>query len=232
MTVKPFSYVDRAPIGLLWLDRTLLSSANAGNHSRNLLATLGKIKSNSKIRALVLAFSDVSPAPKTKSTAIQGARARTHRPSEPWGNIARESLGLLESLPMPIFLRLHGENDIFGMALAAASDIVIASLDATFAGPAPQSQAGMQELVDLLASAIGKRHATRYLITGEPISAAEAFRIGLVHELAPVGELDSKINEILGHLVLRDADSPRLVKQALRSSVPTPHRSRFAKPAR
>lgn len=230
--MKPFNYVDRAPIGLLLIDRTLLTSANADGQSRNLRAALEKIRNNSNIRALVLAFSDVDPSPKSNRKPIEGIKGKARRSSEPWGDVTRETLGLLDSLPIPIFLRLHGENNTFELALAAASDIVIASLDSTFVASAPKKPGGTRELVDLLASTIGKRHAARYLITGEPFSAAEAYRIGLVHELAPLGELDSRINEILGHLVLRDRNSPRLVKEALRRGVPLPHRSRVGKSVR
>ena len=50
-------------------------------------------------------------------------------------------------------------------------------------------------------AAMGERAAQRYFLTAERFSAAEAYRIGLVQEIALPADLDSKINEILGQLV-------------------------------
>jgi methylglutaconyl-CoA hydratase len=49
--------------------------------------------------------------------------------------------------------------------------------------------------------AIGARAARRYFLTAERFSAAEAYRLGLLHELVPPAELDARINELLGFLV-------------------------------
>ena len=51
-------------------------------------------------------------------------------------------------------------------------------------------------------AAIGERHARRYLLTTERFSAAEAYRIGLVHEIVPDEEqLDEAIGEIVDKLL-------------------------------
>jgi methylglutaconyl-CoA hydratase len=50
--------------------------------------------------------------------------------------------------------------------------------------------------------AIGERQARRYALTAEKFDAAEAFRIGLVHELVAPDALDARVNEILGALML------------------------------
>jgi methylglutaconyl-CoA hydratase len=40
------------------------------------------------------------------------------------------------------------------------------------------------------------------MLTGERFTAAEAYRIGLVHEIAPAEKIDEKIDELLIHLVV------------------------------
>jgi methylglutaconyl-CoA hydratase len=47
----------------------------------------------------------------------------------------------------------------------------------------------------------GWRQARRYFLTAERFEAAEAFRIGLVHDIVPAAELDPRINELLGALL-------------------------------
>ena len=49
--------------------------------------------------------------------------------------------------------------------------------------------------------AMGEPRARRYFLTGEVFDAAEAYRIGFVHDIAPAEELDGEVNAILGHLV-------------------------------
>ena len=45
------------------------------------------------------------------------------------------------------------------------------------------------------------RRARRLFLSGEVIDAAEAYRIGFVHDICPPEELDGTVNIILGHLV-------------------------------
>ena len=49
-------------------------------------------------------------------------------------------------------------------------------------------------------AAIGARQARRLMLTGERIDAAEAARIGLVHEVVEADELDGAVATILDHL--------------------------------
>ena len=51
-------------------------------------------------------------------------------------------------------------------------------------------------------AAIGQRMAHRYMLSGEELDAAEAYRIGLVHDICPLEELDGRINELLGRLLM------------------------------
>ncbi len=50
-------------------------------------------------------------------------------------------------------------------------------------------------------AAIGARAARRYFLTAERFSAAEAQRIGLVHEVAPRAALDAAVAKIVGALL-------------------------------
>jgi methylglutaconyl-CoA hydratase len=49
--------------------------------------------------------------------------------------------------------------------------------------------------------AMGERAAHRYFLTAERFSAAEALRIGFVHEVVQAGQLDAKVAELSQALV-------------------------------
>ena len=51
------------------------------------------------------------------------------------------------------------------------------------------------------------RAARRYMVTGERFAAAEAYRIGLISEIAPADKIDEKIDELLIHLVVGGSEA-------------------------
>jgi methylglutaconyl-CoA hydratase len=60
---------------------------------------------------------------------------------------------------------------------------------------------------------MGEQAARRYFVTAERFSAAEAHRLGLVHELATPETLDEKVDAMLAALV---ANSPAAVRECKR----------------
>jgi methylglutaconyl-CoA hydratase len=49
-------------------------------------------------------------------------------------------------------------------------------------------------------AAIGERQARRYFISGEEFDSAEAFRIGLLHDIVEFDHLNARIGEMLSQL--------------------------------
>lgn len=112
-------------------------------------------------------------------------------------------LQTLATLTKPTIARVHGPAYGGGVGLVACCDIAIASHEATFA--LSEAKLGLipATIGPYVVEAIGARHARRYFLTAERFDAAEAYRIGLVHDLVPsVEALDGRINELLGSLLL------------------------------
>lgn len=95
------------------------------------------------------------------------------------------------------------QNGCFGggTGYAAACDIVIASEDARFAVTEVRVGITPAPILPQLISAIGLRQARRYLLTAERFDVHEAHRIGLVHEICPVGGLDEAAAPIIDALL-------------------------------
>jgi methylglutaconyl-CoA hydratase len=64
--------------------------------------------------------------------------------------------------------------------------------------------------------AMGERAARRYLLSAERFTAAEAYRIGLISDIAPLEELDARINELLGQLLQGGPITQTLSKEWVR----------------
>jgi methylglutaconyl-CoA hydratase len=95
----------------------------------------------------------------------------------------------LDNFPKPTIAVVHGACIGGGLAFAACCDAVIAARDAFFSLPEVRLGFAPLPLVALLARAIHPRHLRRYLTSGERFLAADALRIGLVHELCDASEI-------------------------------------------
>ena len=89
----------------------------------------------------------------------------------------------LYALSKPTIARVHGAAYGGGVGLVAACDIAIAVPEATFA--LTEAKLGLipATIGPYVIEAIGARQARRYFLTAERFGAADALRIGLLHEV-------------------------------------------------
>ncbi len=114
--------------------------------------------------------------------------------------------------PKPTIVRLHGACMGLGMGLAAACDIAIASAQATFA--LSETRLGLipSIIAPYVLRAMSPRDATRWFLTGETFSAAEAWRIGFVHGLSEPDSLDMRIAALVDTFMLTAPDAVAATK--------------------
>jgi len=104
----------------------------------------------------------------------------------------------LSELKKPTVARVQGPAYGGGVGLVACCDVAVATVNATFA--LTEAKLGLIPAVisPYVVAAIGARAARRYFLTAEKMEAADAWRMGLVHELAQdEAELDEKVGEIV-----------------------------------
>ena len=128
-----------------------------------------------------------------------------------------EMLRTLNEVPKPTIARVHGAAYGGGVGLVACCDIAIAAAEATFA--LSESRLGLipATISPYVIEAIGARQARRYFLTAERFEAAEAYRIGLVHDIVPIAQLDDRVNEILGPLLVAGPGAQRECKALIRA---------------
>ena len=109
-------------------------------------------------------------------------------------------LRALYALSQPPLARVLGAAYGGGVGLIAACDIAVAVPEATFA--LTEAKLGLipATIGPYVIEAIGARQARRYFLTAERFGAAEALRIGLVHEVAALPQLDTRIGDLVGAL--------------------------------
>lgn len=117
--------------------------------------------------------------------------------------IARESAQMfytLYSMSKPTIACIHGAVRGGGLGLAAACDIAIAARTATFRLSEVKIGVIPSMISPYVIAAIGERQARRYFISGEEFDAAEAWRIGLVHDIVEEADLHARVGTLLAHL--------------------------------
>ncbi len=129
----------------------------------------------------------------------------------------------LAHLRKPTVARVHGAAYGGGVGLVACCDVAVASNAATFS--LSEVKLGLIPAVisPYVVAAIGERAARRYFLTGERFDAAEAWRLGLVHDLASDdGDLDEKVGAIVDALLACGPVAQREAKDLIRAVADRP----------
>jgi enoyl-CoA hydratase len=103
-----------------------------------------------------------------------------------------------------------------GNELAMSCDMIIASENATFGQPEVNvgimpGAGGTQRLI----RAVGKYKAMEMILTGKPITAQEAHRVGLVNRVVPTESLMDEAKKIANEIASKPPISIRAAKEAI-----------------
>lgn len=119
---------------------------------------------------------------------------------------------LVERCPLPIVARVNGHAVAGGLGLVAMCDMAIAVETAKFG--APESRIGVWPMMIMthLMRVMPKRKLLELMVTGEPMTAAEAMAAGLVNHVVPPSELDAKTDWLLDRIL---KSSPTAIRRGL-----------------
>ena len=126
---------------------------------------------------------------------------------------------LIENLGKPVIAAVNGYALGGGAELALACHIRISSENAKFGQPEVNlgvipGYGGTQRLARL----VGKAKAMEMILTGDPIDAQEALRIGLVSKVVPQSELMRAAEEIAQKILAKGQIAVRKAIQAVNAS--------------
>lgn len=119
--------------------------------------------------------------------------------------------------PKPTVAAVAGMAPGYGMDVANMCDVTVASENAAFGST--QVKYAMNGFYFGMMRKVGPQRARRMYFTGDPIDAREAYRVGLVDELVPVGDLRARSLELASHIAEMGPELAVAFKQvALRAS--------------
>jgi methylglutaconyl-CoA hydratase len=122
----------------------------------------------------------------------------------------------IEDLPQPVICRVNGDAYGGGLALLSACDITVASEHAWFA--LPETRFGMVATAAITSCAgrIGQTAALDLFLSGRKFSADEAWRIGLITQVAVERELDDAVQKYIEQILLGQAQATERTKKMIR----------------
>jgi enoyl-CoA hydratase len=137
-----------------------------------------------------------------------------------WGILAQGVFNKLEGLAKPVIAAVNGYALGGGNELQMACDIRVASEKAKFGQPEvtlgiTPGFGGTQRLPRL----VGKGMAKKLLFTADMIDAAEAYRIGLVDQLAPADQLMDEAKKLAKTIMSRGPIAVKLCKFAVNKGI-------------
>ncbi|MFZ6649236.1 enoyl-CoA hydratase/isomerase family protein [Undibacterium sp. TJN25] len=163
------------------------------------------------IRAIVLAANGPAFCAGADLNWMKKMAAYTHAENLADAGQLAEMLRVIYICPKPVVAKIQGDCYAGGMGLAAACDIAVAADSVTFCLSEVKLGLIPATISPYVIKAMGESAARRYFLTAERFSAAEALRMGFVHEITTAGGLDDKVGDIVKALV---GNSPNAVKQA------------------
>ena len=97
-------------------------------------------------------------------------------------------------LPQPVIAAVQGTATAAGCQLVASCDLAVASAAAKFGVSGINAGLFCSTPMAPLSRNVARKHALEMLLTGDLISAQDAFRIGLINRVVPAGrELDAAL---------------------------------------
>ncbi len=128
----------------------------------------------------------------------------------------RRQWAVLADLPQPLIAAVNGFALGGGCELAMHADIIVAGEGARFGQPEVTvgimpGGGGTQRLL----RAVGKFRAMRMLLTGEPVTGAEAFAMGLASEVVPDAEVLPRALQLAARIAVLPPLAVRRIKEVV-----------------
>ena len=184
-------------VARIWLDRPEMRNAIDDVFIRELGEAFVQAEAAPGVRAVVLGGRGPAFCAGANLNWMKKAAGYTHEQNlEDAAGLPR-MLRTLERSRLPVIARIHGDVYAGGMGLVAVCDVAIAADTANFCLSEVKIGLIPATISPYVIRAMGARAAQRYFLTAERFGAAEAHRIGFVHEVVAPDALDTKVDEVL-----------------------------------
>ena len=202
-------------IAIITLNRPQADNAITTEMGARLTEVLETVAVRTVVRAVV-----ITGAGDRAFSVGSDLRQRKNMTKEDWLRQRQDfdrTLYTLRQLRKPVLAAVNGVAYGGGSEIAQSTDFIIASENATFGQPeAMLGLAAGGGSPALLPRLLPPGKAMQMLMTGDPIDAQEAYRLGMVNEIHPAGELAGAVMRIAEKIASNSPTAVQAVKRAVR----------------
>jgi methylglutaconyl-CoA hydratase len=212
---EPSYLREQRPDGVVWLtlNRPAIHNAFDDRQIAELTAAFRDLARDDTVRAVVLTGAGSSFSAGADLNWMRRTSTYSEAENLRDANALAGLMKALYELPRPTVARVNGAALGGGTGLVACCDVAVASDSAVFGTTEVRLGIIPAVIGPYVIAAIGPRQARRLMLTGERISAHDAARIGLVHEVVAEDRLDAAVEQIVSHLL---KGGPRAIAAAKR----------------
>ncbi|HEV2055235.1 MAG TPA: enoyl-CoA hydratase-related protein [Methylomirabilota bacterium] len=195
------------------LNRPEVRNALNATLIRELEQAFGKLEADEAARVIVLEGAGDKAFCAGADLKGVGDRGTTLQARESFGGLAR-ILEAMARMKTPVIAKVHGFALAGGCGLAAGCDIVVAADDAVFG--LPEIKIGLLPLIVMapILRSVGRKRGMLMVLSGEQVSAREAYEMGLVSRLVPRAELSPAVDALARSLAGFSPTALGLAKEA------------------
>jgi methylglutaconyl-CoA hydratase len=193
--------LDQRGVATVTLNRPEVNNAYDAGLIHGLLAAMDELGSKSQLRIVMLRGNGKHFQAGADLKWINAVRPGSPEANEAVSRATFEAVQRLNLLPIPTVALVQGGCFGGGTGVISACDVVIAADNAQFSITEVRWGLTAAIIIPQLCDAIGVRQVRRYALTGERFGALEARRIGLVHEVVPLAELEASGARVVEQLL-------------------------------
>jgi|SRR5947209_8752245 len=193
--------LDERGVATVTLNRPEVNNAYDGGLIHGVLSAIDELASRAGLRVMVLKGNGKHFQAGADLRWINAVRPQSTAENEAVSRATFEAVQRLNRLPIPTVALVQGGCFGGGTGVISACDVVIAADNAMFSITEVRWGLTAAIIIPQLCDAIGVRQVRRYALTGERFGAEEARRIGLVHEVVPLSDLQSMGAKIVEQLL-------------------------------
>jgi methylglutaconyl-CoA hydratase len=216
MTFQTIETQIQQSVAIIWLNRPDVRNALNDVMIAELSEAVAAAIEDDDIRAIVLAGRGKAFCAGGDLNWMRKAKDMTPEQAVADSMQLASLLQMIYESPKPTLARVQGSAFAGAMGLVAACDVAIAAHFTKFCLSEVKLGLIPAMISPYVIKAMGERQARRYFLSAEVFDAAEAYRIGFVHDLCPEEELDASVNEMLGALLLGAPEALNKAKQLIR----------------
>lgn len=218
MTTDALLIRDDAAVRTLTLNRPAAFNSFDLALKDAMMQALTEAASDPEVRALVLTGSGRAfCAGQDLKEHLALVQAGDPRVASTVGDFYNPAIELITTMDKPVIAAVNGAAAGAGAAFAYACDLRVAGASASFsmafAGVALSADSGASSTLPRL---IGSGRASRMMLLGERVDAAEALRIGMVDELVADEDLPARVALLAAQLAQGPTRAFGLIKASLR----------------